>query len=376
MQNERDETQAGEETATVKGAIGFPCTQCGNQMTFDPARGKLYCDYCKSEKEIDSAETEAAEYLYFPKDEHFEAPQWENEPGQRLVCPSCGAETVMGAAAMTATCPFCSSHYVTAAPTGNTVISPETMIPFRISEASARQSFTDWVKKQWLAPRCFKKEAKRPEMRGVYIPYWTFDAALTTEYHGFGGVRRVEHYTVRVNGKTQTRTRTRTDWYPVGGDMHMDFDNIPCPATKKVDRALLDKLGGYSLKILNVYNPAYLAGFYAERYSIGLSEGFDMVRQTMERRMTAHIESTLGYDTYRGMQYRHHYEEVKFKHILLPLWLAAYTFRGKVYQFMVNGETGRAAGKAPLSAAKIALLVAGGILAAATLLFALFCLGE
>ena len=363
MQEEQNErAQDTDKKPIVQKAIGFPCLQCGNQMSFSPERGQLYCSYCKTEKEIPDKEIEAAEYMYFPEDEHFEAPVWENEPGQVLTCPSCGADTVLGAAAMTATCPFCSSHYVTEAPADKAVISPETMIPFRISEAAAGNSFTEWVKKQWLAPRKFKKEAKKPEMKGIYIP--------------FGGKRRIEHYTVRVNGKTQTRTRTRTDWYPIGGQMHLDFDNIPCPATKKIDRALLDKLGGYSLKVLNVYNPAYLAGFLAERYSIGISDGFDIVRKTMELRMANHIQSSLHYDTYRGMQYNHHYEAVKFKHILLPLWLAAYSFHGKVYQFMVNGETGRSAGRAPLSALKIALLIGGGILAAGLLLFLLMSLGQ
>lgn len=361
---------------TAQGAIGFPCLQCGSQMSFSPERGQLYCAYCKTEKEIAGEELEAAEYLFFPDDERFEAPTWENEPGQLLTCPSCGADTLMSAAAMTATCPFCSSHYVTEAPADKKIILPETMIPFRISAAAADRCFCDWVKKQWLAPHSFKKEAKRPEMKGIYIPFWTFDASLTTEYQGFGGIRRVEHYTVLVNGKRQTRTRTRTDWYPIAGEKHLDFDNLPCPATQRIDRALLNKLGEYSLRVLNVYNPAYLAGFFAERYSIGLSEGFVTVRQHMEQRMVSHIQSSLHYDTYRGMRYRHRYETVKFKHILLPLWLAAYSFRGRVYQFMVNGESGRAAGRAPLSALKVALLIGGGILAVGALLLLLSSLGQ
>ena len=92
--------------------------------------------------------------------------------------------------------------------------------------------------------------------------------------------------------------------------------------------------------------------------------------------MASHIQSSLHYDTYRGMHYHHRYEAVKFKHILLPLWLAAYSFHGKVYQFMVNGETGRAAGRAPLSALKLALLIGGGILAAGALLLLLMSLGQ
>lgn len=357
-----DMTNSGEEVREAE-ALGFPCKSCGNQMVYSPAHGKLHCAYCDSAVEIESERTEAPEYLYFPDEDAYHAPAWDKRGKVMLICPSCGADTVMGAAAMTATCPFCGSHYVTEAQKDETLISPETMIPFRISEEAAKASFAQWAKKRWLAPKKFRAQAHKPEMQGMYIPYWTFDASLTTDFSGFGGRRRIEHYTVRVNGKTQTRTRTRTDWYPIHGREYLDFDNIPCPATKKVDRFLLDKVGPYSLCVLHIYNPAYLAGFFAERYSVGLGEGFSAVRRIMEARMESHIKSRLGYDTYRGMHYDHHYDEVKFKHILLPLWLAAYRYKDKAYQFMVNGESGKVAGRSPISALKVALLVAGGIVA-------------
>jgi hypothetical protein len=356
-------------SAAPASAIGFPCKSCGNQMAFSPTHGELYCRYCDSSVAVVSEVKEAPEYLYYPDEDSYNAPEWEGLGEQILSCPSCGADTVLGAGVVTATCPFCSSHYVTEAPKGVSLISPETLIPFRVDEEKATATFAAWAKKRWLAPRAFCRGKHRPQLQGMYVPYWTFDASLHTDFSGMGGRRRIETYTVRVNGKTQTRTRTRTDWYPVSGSDYLEFDNLPCPATKKIDRALLDKVGPYSLRVLHVYNPAYLAGFFAERYSVGLGEGFATVRRGMERDMERHIERRLGYDTYRGMHYTHRYEQVKFKHVLLPLWLAAYRYREKTYQFMVNGETGKIAGRSPLSALKVGLLVAGGILLAGLLCF-------
>lgn len=364
-----------EEKPHAQEAHGFPCRSCGSQMSYSPTHGGLFCAYCQSEEAIKSEAKEAPEYLYFPDEDSYSAPAWDEYGQVVLTCPSCGADTVMGMARVTATCPFCGSHYVTEAPSEKSIISPETMIPFRVDEAKAHASFAAWVKKQWLAPRKFKKTVLTPEMQGVYVPYFTFDASLSTDFSGFGGERRTETYTVRVNGKTQTRTRTKIVWYPVSGHRHLDFDNIPCPATKKIDRALLEKVGPFSLCVLNVYNPAYLAGFFAERYSVGLGEGFSEVRRIMERRMEAHVESSLGYDTYRGMHYDHRFSDVKFKHILLPLWLSAYRYHNKTYQFMVNGETGKTAGKFPLSAWKVALLVAGGIALLGLIILLLSSLG-
>ncbi|MBO7293616.1 MAG: hypothetical protein J6V07_06760, partial [Clostridia bacterium] len=199
---------------------------------------------------------------------------------------------------------------------------------------------------------------------------------LLTSYRGEGGRRRVVTYTVRVNGKTQVRTRTVIDWYPVFGDRELYVDDAPFCASRNVDAKMLRKLGGYSTKVLRVYHPAYLAGFVAERYTLGLGEGFSRIRPGVEARMEGDIRSSLGYDTYRMMQYNHRYRAVTFKHILLPVWLSSYRYRGKVYRFMVNGESGRVAGQAPLSPLKVALAVLGGLTLLALFIFLFALIGE
>lgn len=358
-------------------ALGFPCKSCGHQMAYSPAHGKLFCAYCQSEVAIDSECREAPEYLYYPSEGRYDAPAWDLLGTRTLTCPSCGADTVLSAATVTANCPYCGSHYVTelTAEEKEESIRPESLVPFRVPKEKAAAQFAEWAKGRRLSPRAFRRARHNTEMQGLYVPFFTYDASLTTHYSGQGGIRRTEVYTVRVNGKTQTRTRTVTDWYPISGTEQLSFDDIPCPATKKLDLALFRRLGAYSMKVLSVYNPAYLAGFLAERYSVGLGEGFDSVRHTMELRMEQHIKATRHYDTYRFMQYDHHYKDVRFKHFLLPLWLATYRYRDKVYQFMVNGETGKVAGRAPLSPWKIFFIVLGAI-GFLGLIFLLLSLGE
>ncbi len=43
--------------------------------------------------------------------------------------------------------------------------------------------------------------------------------------------------------------------------------------------------------------------------------------------------------------------------MLVPIWLLVYVFGSRSYQVVVNGYTGRMAGKYPFSAWKIALLI-------------------
>jgi hypothetical protein len=290
---------------------------------------------------------------------------------QVVVCPSCGAESVIPSDVMTVTCPFCGAAHVTELRESLPVIRPETLVPFRISRERADTLYRDWLRRRYLAPRSLKKESKLNSMSGVYTPFFSFDINLSTDYHGFGGRRRIETYTVRVNGKTQVRTRTRMDWYPISGEASLSFDDLPVCASAKLDRQMLDAVAPFSLKMLNVYNPAYLAGFYAERYQIGLSDGFSSLLPRVHQKMISHIERRRGFDTYRGMQYHHRYDRVRFKHFLLPVWVAAYKYRNKLYQFLVNGETGKIAGKAPLSIFKLLAIIAGclGIFGLIVLLF-------
>ena len=270
---------------------------------------------------------------------------------------------------MTLTCPFCGSHYVTEISAHSPRLRPETMVPHKIPRERANALFGAWVKRRYFAPRAFRRGSHKTEMQGVYLPYFTFDSDLSTSFSGQGGRRRIVTYTVRVNGKTQTRTRTVIDWYPVSGTEAAYFDDAPVCAGGHADPALLGKIGPFSLKNLNVYNPAYLAGFFAERYTIGLKDGFSAVRPQIESRMEAGIRSSLGYDTYRMMSYHHTHRSVRFKHILLPVWLSSYRYGGKTYSFMVNGESGKIAGRAPISALKVALTVLASIAALALLCF-------
>ncbi len=348
----------------------FPCASCGSRMIYDPERGMLFCAYCKSTEEIPSPTVTAGEYLYDPDCDRFSVPNWERMGSYTLACASCGAEILTEKKAHTATCPFCGASYVSEPSFSREVIPPETMMPFSVPEASARKAFTAWAGKQWLAPFGFRRAvAVKGEMRGVYLPAFTYDTSLYTAYRGEGGRRHTKTYTTRVNGKTVTRTRTVMRWYPISGEEKESLDDILVPAEAELDTDLFGKLGPFSTKVMRAYHPAFLAGFHAERYELGVRETFATAEETAKRSIERKIRASRGYDDYRFMQYNHRFERIAFKHILLPVWFASYMHKGKLYRFFVNGETGKVAGRRPYSALKIAGLVLLGLGAVALLLW-------
>ncbi|HIW72977.1 MAG TPA: hypothetical protein H9684_01505 [Firmicutes bacterium] len=360
---------AGQEAPPARAAAdSFACPGCGARMAFDPDTQSLLCAQCGRTVPVPAPELEAPEYLYNPETDEYSAPDW-NAAGQRTVaCTGCGAKMVVDGASLTARCPFCGGHYVVQQDAETRGILPETMMPFRISRPKAEGIFRQWVKKRFWAPGDFRRTVTLPDgLSGVYLPFWTYDVWLDTAYRGEGGRRYTVTRTRTVNGRRQTYTVTEVRWYPISGADSLAFDDRSACASRAVEPALLQKLGAFSTKVLRRYHPAYLAGFGARRYDLGLGEGFAQVRPGMERDMQNKIERDCGYDCYRGMQYSHRFSNVRFKHILLPVWMAAYPYKNKVYRFLINGETGRTAGKSPVSPLKVLLAAGIGLLAAALL---------
>ena len=67
-------------------------------------------------------------------------------------------------------------------------------------------------------------------------------------------------------------------------------------------------------------------------------------------------------DTHRNLQVSTDYQGRTFKHVLVPVWLATYTYGSKSFQVVVNGYTGKMAGEHPLSWVKITLAVLAAII--------------
>ncbi len=58
-------------------------------------------------------------------------------------------------------------------------------------------------------------------------------------------------------------------------------------------------------------------------------------------------------DTHAYLRVSIRWSHQTFKHILAPVWLLAYDYRGSTYQLVVNGYTGKVAGRHPYSIVKV-----------------------
>jgi len=354
-------------------AATFPCTSCGAELEFKPGTTSLTCQYCSALNEIPAA-AEAVEELDYQavlagldkSSEHIER--------INSHCTSCGANVEMAANTTSQSCPFCGSNMV-ATGVSEKVIKPRSVLPFKVEQKKARELFRAWLASRWFAPGKLKKLATvegdstykgSGGIAGLYLPHWTYDCQAVTPYTG----QRGDYYyvtvptTVMVNGKSQTRMvqQRRTRWSWVSGAVQNSFDDVLVIATTSLPAEQLHALGAWDLKELVPYRDEFLSGFRAETYTIDLPRGFVAAQGMMDPVIQAAIRADIGGDEQRVATHSTGYNRITFKHILLPIWISAYRFNGKVFRFLVNARTGAVTGERPYSAWKITGLVIAGLI--------------
>ncbi len=345
----------------------FPCSNCGADFRFDPDNGMLVCDHCGNTQEVvargpwDGGVRE----LDFKAALQNLLPLQEMEETRVSKCPNCAAEVEFDPDVHAAQCPFCATPVVTDTGT-HRHIKPRGLLPFALDEGQARTAMTDWLGGLWFAPNGLQEYARKGrKMTGIYVPYWTFDADTKSAYRGERGTIYYESRTVMRDGKRQTVRVQKIRWRPVSGRVARFFDDVLVLASHSLPRRFTDALEPWDLSSMEPYRPEFLAGFRAEGYQVDLDEGFGEARIKMDRQIERDVKFDIGGDRQRIHQVQTEISNETFKHILLPVWLAAYKYRGKSFRFVVNGRTGRVQGERPWSAWKIAFAVLLGLIVAA-----------
>lgn len=355
----------------------FPCSACGADLRFDPIAGNLICDHCGNVEVMEGrssgpwAKQSAIRELDFKAALRDQLPSAELETTQVLNCQSCGAQVEFDPAIHAAVCPFCASPVVTG--TGeNRHIKPRAVLPFALDEAAAHQAMKDWLGRLWFAPSGLQKYARRGgRMDGVYAPYWTFDAQTRSQYRGQRGTVYYQTRRVVINGKSSTQRVAKIRWRGVSGRVARFFDDVLVLGSRSLPKSFTDALPPWDLSLLEPYTPGYLAGLRAEAYTLEIDDAFQEARAIMDRVIERDVRFDIGGDQQRVQHIETDLSAVTFKHILLPIWIAAYRYQGKSYRCVVNGQTGRVQGERPWSTWKIAAAVIAGLLVAGAIGYAI-----
>ncbi len=350
----------------------FPCQQCGAKLEYQPGTDAQKCPYCGAENVIPKSEVAIRELDY---QTHLADAEHNAETIEVITvkCTACGAESSKPPNVTADQCPFCGADIVaTGASTKH--LKPKALLPFHIERSAARELFREWIHSLWFAPNALRRMARQDSpINGMYCPYWTYDCNTTTGYSGMRGddYWTTETYSSYENGRHVTRTRQvrRTRWTPASGTVFNEFDDVLVVASESIPREYAHLLAPWDMNNLVPYQDEYLAGFRAESYQVDLRGGFELAKGIMAPEIHATICRDIGGDHQQVTSSRSQYDDITFKHILLPIWISAYRYRGTIYRFLVNARTGEVQGERPWSWVKITLATLAGIAVVACIAF-------
>lgn len=337
------------------------CISCGASLKYKPGTDHLSCGFCGAENEIPLVPKEILELDFNEYLEKFEsaAPVTEVKTVQ---CKNCAATTSLPPNVTSMDCPYCTTPLIVEQCKVENVITPHALVPFKLNANQASEKFRSWIKGLWFAPNKLQKMAMVTDtIRGIYTPYWTYDANTHTFYVGQRGTwhYRTVSYTAVENGKTVSKTRQEkyTVWTMASGKVDNIFDDILVNASNSIPRNMADGIEPWPLGDLKPFTPEFLSGFLSEKYQVDLKNGFGIAKSKMEKEINQTVRRDIGGDEQRVISMNTDYRDITFKHVLLPIFISAYKYNNKVYRFMVNGATGKVKGERPWSVAKIVLAV-------------------
>ena len=346
---------------TEAGLRKFPCLSCGADVVWNPGAEALRCPYCGTVRAVPQKRGQVVER---PIEEGLRAPRdlgW-GISRKTVRCQRCGASQSIEPGLVASRCAFCGTPAVVEAPPSGTMVRPEGLLPFNVGRDRAAGMFRGWLSRLWFRPNDLGEKAALNALQGVYVPFWTFDAATHSEWEAEAGTP----YQVNVGGRTETRVR----WEWVSGFLEKFFDDVPVSASKGLPRDLLTGLEPFPTKDLLPYEPSFLSGFLAEEIAVDLPDALREARARMEREIRSACAAQVPAPMQRNLSVKTAWSGLAYKSGLFPIWIAAYDYRGTPYRFLVNGVTGKVSGKAPWSAVKVALALLAAILV--LLLFSTF----
>ena len=327
------------------------CPNCGATVVYDPETLSMSCPFCGYSRQLPKPEDNGqdVEELDFSSAKNRESLDW-GKAKKSLVCKNCGAETIMDEADTAQCCPYCGSTQVMPVDNDEDVVAPGGVVPFEITKEKAAQIFKSWMKGKLFAPNDAKKSCEAKNFSGVYLPYWTYDSQTTSPYEV-----KLAFDSTDKDGHTSTTYKTYRGIY----ERFIDDETVY--ASKKTNNRFIKAASTFDFSKLRKYSPEFIAGFLAERYTVGLDEGWDIAKTQIKAKLQNEIGSMERKrhhaDRVSKVTFNTAYSKVTYKYVLAPIWIANFKFKEKLYNIVVNGQTGQIRGEAPVSPLKVAIAI-------------------
>ena len=330
--------------------LEYKCPNCGGAIRFDPWTQEMACPYCRSEINMEAlkAMDEEAEQNQESEaiDWGYEGGGWRQGEQQGMAvysCNTCGGEIVGDETLGATTCPFCDNAIVVTSRFTGT-IRPDIMIPFKLGKEAALESLQKHYLGKRLLPAVFKDKNHLEEVKGVYIPFWLFnaDADAHIEY----GATKMRHWS------DSKYDYSETSYFNIVREGGIGFDHVPVDGSKAMDDTLMESIEPFSMDGAVDFQTAYLAGYFANKYDVDSNESSARANERIKNSTASVFADTVtGYSSVTVKDSKIWLNSGGIRYALLPVWLLGTKWKDQSFQFAMNGQTGKFVGDLPLDKA-------------------------
>lgn len=328
--------------------LEYKCPACGGSLEFDSELQKIKCPYCDSIFEVDEIEDKDSVSDKNEGEWNTAKNEWDEGETDNMhifVCNSCGGEIVGDATTGASECPFCGNQVVMSGAFSGT-LKPDYVIPFKFDKNAAKEKYAEHIKKRPLLPNSFKTENHIDEIKGIYVPFWIYDANVNAS--ASFTAQTVRHWSDKNYNYTETRT------YDVYREGAMRFEHIPCDGSSKMDNNLMESIEPFDFSDAVQFKTAYLAGYFAEKYDEDQYENLPRADERIRNSAIGVLRNTFDADYVNVIEKESQTNRTRgeIKYALYPVWLLTSTYNGEKYTFAMNGQTGAFVGDLPIDKKK------------------------
>lgn len=337
--------------------VQLKCPNCGGSVVFDPKTQMHVCEYCQSEFTAEEMqENDSTDTVFIPTEEQQEE---FNSHTNLYICDSCGAEIIADENTAATFCYYCHSP-VTLQGRLSGDCRPEMLIPFTHTREQAIENYKNWCGKKWFLPKDYTDFSTLEKITGLYVPFWLADCKVDAKLHANAKI-----VTVHTNGDY---TVTRTKHFKVKRAARIIYDGVPADGSKKIEDSLMNAIEPFDYSKFEQFQMSYLSGFFADKYDVSKEEVLPIIKnrisdsaeQVLSNSIHGYTVVTPEYKNVRLIRTNWHYT-------MLPVWFLNYKYKGKDYEFAMNGQTGKIEGHLPVSVPKLIALAVGLFAVAGTL---------
>lgn len=308
------------------------CEMCGGHFEFDPIMQCMKCNFCGNVRKVKTTTNHIGGFDVTTMGDYDH--DW-GTVYKSIVCQNCGGKTMASPKDMVAYCIYCGSGHVLVKETDDMGMRPKSIVPFRIHMDQLPELSGRWGRdKQKLGlkriPKAFFDDSKALAFKGIYLPYWAFEMDAKVTWHRdmpvtFGDSQSGEQQKIHKSG--------------VYTNEYVDY---VVPGYENRFMAYMDDVSRFDFTELRDYQPSYLAGYYAEKYTVEPNDAMMMAVERIKREIK-------GKEDASGVMASDHWhfvdiDNVKYNLYLLPFYMTAFWFRKKQYLMVINGQTGEVDG--------------------------------